>query len=471
MSPRTDPTDRRRLPILRGAAVHFVFFTLFWALPVTYKCATNREIPWVSHEFEILYSLTSLFTHRTDAWYENYVQIKTAESPNWVNIALPDYDPLEIFGHGNRITRVVADSTGVGQRGDQLRGQIAQFIQGKHAELYPEAPPITEVRFVAARWPVGGSQFMSRPPGQWTTLPVELVPKDQLAVLSSHSISRASSPVGGDGLTDATLMAILKDPTVTSLDLSRARISPAALQMVFKTARIQTLRLAGQKLSAKDLSQLSKLPSLRELDLADTGANAQSLQALATASGLRVLKLDGNALDESVLDTLRKMHNLETLHLNYTGFGAQVLPLINSWPRLKDLQLAGAPEVRRSLVSMPPHTSLRRLSLTATEIADGDMLYLQRLPSLETLYLDHTKVSDQAVGKFRWCPSVRRLSLQGTQVTNSSLIMFSQVTEIEAVYLNGQWQNIQRPVKAQTEPPQPESAKPASLPFPAPKQP
>lgn len=332
------------------SVTHFIAFGFLWAVPVIFIGLTNMWISRLPNELQILFHLSSLFIDRTESWYENYIQIRTADTSDWVTVRSADYDPLEIFGAGNRITRMLAESSGNGNRGTALRGRIAEFIASKHAMVFPGTSPITEIRFVAAQWPVGSSEFMARPPGRWLAPPLELLPKDQLEVMSSHALAPVAhgseTPVvGGKWLTDTTLTAVLKSRKVIALDLSEATISSKGLQEVFAHPSVQTLNLSAHKLTPADFSGLSKLSALRELDLTDTATSAQGLQELASLTSLKVLKLSRNSLDGTIFNTLGKMKELEVLHLNYCGSGGQALQSIASWPKLRELQIAGAPEV------------------------------------------------------------------------------------------------------------------------------
>lgn len=440
MSDRNTSTPLRNL----WAQTHFWVFVCAWLIPTLYCGITNYRYKSLPNEMNIFYRLAGLFTRRTQSWYQHYIQVSLeGVDGKWITVDMLDYDKMSIYGYSNRIERMIGLSAGNGKRGEAMRQRIADYIGKRHARIFPGSSPVSYVRFILARWQVGETEYMKRPPGRWVRMmPLELVPNDRKMIMSSHKLSLAEQRlrVSGDKLNDETLTRVLRSQKVEILDLSQSNITAVGLAEVWQHKSLIDLSLKGRRLSPADWEGLSKLTNLRALNLSGTsGVSRQNFERLSNLRELVKLDLSNVRLSNDLEDSLKKIQNLQQLNLNQTGIGARLLKELEAWPRLTDLYIAGSPDVRLALSELKEHSSLRHLDLSRTEVKESDLLNLKRLPSLYRLFLDHTQLGNGEIGSLKFLPSLRLLSIDGSQIAPNTLSKIGREDSVTHIRMKGEW--------------------------------
>lgn len=168
--------NERRLVRPFGLAVSLVFLVM-WILPITWVGGSKKSTPGMPYYMQNLHRISCLFTHSSKDWKTVHYQIKFKGSDEWVEGFEPGIFPQSIFGYRGRFNRIIGQSLRGGARGGGRRWEVAKHIQTRWAELYPNDPPITHVRYIRVVHPVFESHCMANEP--WQKLPLAVYPQNQ----------------------------------------------------------------------------------------------------------------------------------------------------------------------------------------------------------------------------------------------------------------------------------------------------
>ncbi len=466
-------------PYARWGAAHFLAWGGLWLLPMV-LCALPETFPrFPSPYLRVFYRLSALFPNRSKVWSNYYVQGRTSASTPWVSLNPIDYDPLVVWGYENRLQRMVSESANYGQRGERFRQRMAAFVAAKHASLYPQAPPLVEVRFVRASWTVGGSESMRHPAGRWRITPLELVPPEQQRVMSTHwtgpeKLPAKSKPVVAvkaksdakrapiPGLSDEGLQAALAAGKAQITINSSSRVSPAGLRQLWTAKSVKTLFLTGRKLSKEDMTGLGGMTQLESLDLSASGFPTDGLEDLLKLTNLRFLSLRGTRLRGTRLrgtrlrsSDLARLTALPLIERFDASHAPEALPMLmhaGKWPRLQELDLRAVKGMGPVLAAMPPHPALRKLDLSETDLTSADLEKLARHPKLETLLLDGTAVDDTAIPWIAAMTQLRAVSVAKAGVSEAGSRQLAAVHHLEQVRTGERWQKLAKPATGKAEP-------------------
>jgi len=157
-----------------------------------------------------------------------------------------------------------------------------------------------------------------------------------------------------DSATDATLIALAKQPQLGGLEI-----------------------LDATKCTAKGFAALKSLPHLRKLVLAKSNPKAAGARAIAQCKELRHL-----GLVESGLTDLE-------------------LPLLKDLTKLEHLALSNNPKITdRGMATIQKFERLQALYLANTALTDKGLAELKGLDGLRTLNVVNTKVTAEAAEQF-----------------------------------------------------------------------
>jgi hypothetical protein len=179
MSIQLDPRFRVR----RRDRLSLLLFAALWILPMIYMGLTHKNVPYLGKRLNINYRVACLFTRHIAYWTDPYVQVQS-EGGRWAWLDDLAYSRHRPFGHRTRLQRMIELSLAE-HHGMLQRQQIAEFIQTRHQELFPDEPPIRAVRFIASYYR-SGEPMLASPEGEWVRRPPEDVEPDRLKLVSTH---------------------------------------------------------------------------------------------------------------------------------------------------------------------------------------------------------------------------------------------------------------------------------------------
>lgn len=115
-------------------------------------------------------------------------------------------------------------------------------------------------------------------------------------------------------ITDRSLIACIAcQQNLTSLNLSRCKISDAGLAAIAACSRLESLDIAHTEIGDSGMAKLSRLKNLSVLNLAGSNCSIKVLKTLKQFKGLKDLNLEGMQL--SVKDLQELQHSLPACRL------------------------------------------------------------------------------------------------------------------------------------------------------------
>jgi len=109
------------------------------------------------------------------------------------------------------------------------------------------------------------------------------------------------------------------------VDLHGAPVTATVVGAFRRTPHVQTLLLAGTRITDADLSQLETLTDLETLDLSYTRVTGAGLASLRKLGHLTTLSLNGTRLGQAAVDPLRTLIGLKGLSLVHADISAQAV--------------------------------------------------------------------------------------------------------------------------------------------------
>jgi Leucine-rich repeat (LRR) protein len=183
--------------------------------------------------------------------------------------------------------------------------------------------------------------------------------------------------------------------------------------LISRLKGLNSLRLAGCKLSAEALEQLQEQDELEYLDLSNSSIDDTALAQLAEVHRLKWLDLSHTKVTDAGLASLSLLGNLEHLELSATKVTDQGVRALRSLPHLSSL------------------------GLESCQITDEAAQDLAGISELAYLKLDHTRVTDRSVAALTKLPGLRWLNLAGCKVTDAGATHLLEVQKLETFGLEG----------------------------------
>ena len=154
---------------------------LFWLIPMAMTGALKAKL----HSFPVAvrnqYRISCLFTHSSKYWHTIHYQVRLKDEIAWQEGPLDGFFDLDIFGYRSKLNRIVLASRATKTSGKlysknrKRLEELSVFIGERWGLLYPEDPPVMEVRFFRVGHKVGEAHCMSREP--WSRPPLESIPE------------------------------------------------------------------------------------------------------------------------------------------------------------------------------------------------------------------------------------------------------------------------------------------------------
>jgi hypothetical protein len=370
-----------------------------------------------------------------------------------------------------------------------LRLRLLPFAVLIALPLLSEAPARAETAAEAAEWLKGLGVPLADAKGFVEATPAVMaevkwvnfarVPADKLNpadLAKLRALPKLEEIVfGGNAATDAGVAEIVKAvPQLRHLWLFRSGVTDAAFTHVATLAELESLHLAGAKISASALVEVARLAKLRVLELDDTDVGDAGLEAiknmpalselsfkdmrnvgargmaalaalrrletlhlafaevddsiekLAASRSLRQIYLMRATMDDERVAHLAKIRTLRAVILSYTPIGDAALPHVASLPQLATLELVSTKITDGGMKALARSRALTDLDLTGTAIGDAGLEALLGLPKLTSLILRGTQVTDAGAAKLARIKTLKHVDLAGTAVTAEGVKSLAQ---------------------------------------------
>ena len=142
-------------------------FGLLWLVPMAFVgYRGGPPVSWAPQVRDI-YAVSCLFGQGRERVSMFYVQVRYADRPGWHDLPEHEYFRHQPFGHRTRFDRFMA-RFGYYEKAEFARREMATWLVDRHAQRYPEQPPIVALRYLwADRELLSGEE----PQGHWTKPP------------------------------------------------------------------------------------------------------------------------------------------------------------------------------------------------------------------------------------------------------------------------------------------------------------
>jgi hypothetical protein len=213
-------------------------------------------------------------------------------------------------------------------------------------------------------------------------------------------------------------------------------------------------------LTPEDLEDLAALPGLHAVALRNVTIDAATVRALAGTARLRSLDLEGEGVTAERLSVLAGASGLARFACKYCPFGDEGMAQIGKLTQLQVLRIDGAMVTDRGMehlaglsdlevldltrstkvsnagvAHLAGLTRMKRLWLSTLDIDSGALPHLARLTDLELLHLDRTEIGDENFEVVADKAGLRELNLWSTQVTSAAVAHLAPLKRLETLEL------------------------------------
>jgi internalin A len=243
---------------------------------------------------------------------------------------------------------------------------------------------------------------------------------------------------GGNTGSDAGVEEIAKAaPHLRKLWLFRSAVTDAAFRHVATLTELESLHLAGTRISASALVEVARLKKLRALELDDTDVGDAGLEAIKAMPALAEISFkDMRGVGARGMAALASMRRLDSLHLGFAEIDDSIEKLAAS-RTLRQLFLMRATVTDARAAQIAKIKSLRVLALSYTPITDGALAHVASLPQLATLELVSTKITDDGVKALSQMKTLSVLDLTDTATTDASMDALIELPKLTSLVLRG----------------------------------
>ncbi|MBL8662913.1 MAG: hypothetical protein JNM29_08810 [Candidatus Odyssella sp.] len=243
---------------------------------------------------------------------------------------------------------------------------------------------------------------------------------------------------GGNAATDAGVAEIAKAaPQLRRLWLFRSAVTDAAFPHVATLDGLESLHLAGTRISASALVEVARLKKLRVLELDDTDVGDAGLEAIRNMPALaEVSYKDMRGVGARGMAALAALRRLDALHLAFAEVDDSLEKLAAS-RTLRQLALLRATVTDARAASIAKIKTLRVLALSYTPITDGALAHVAAMPQLSTLELVGTRVTDDGVKALGQTKSLTALDLSDTATGDAALDALLDLPKLASLVLRG----------------------------------
>lgn len=202
---------------------------------------------------------------------------------------------------------------------------------------------------------------------------------------------------------------------------------------------IESLSLAGARLSPEQLDLISKYPNLHTLNLSGNYLSNQDLVSVASNKNIKVLDLSGSAFDNQGAEVLGSMQSLESLKVDSYKLTDDFTKTIAGMPNLKSLSFDRHTDTAESLANIQQTnlTSLKPPLIFDSAEADKAAGYMSNMKNLKELNLSSTRMTDSGMEKLSQNSSIEKLNLSSSfELTGKSIDYLSRMSNLKELNLS-----------------------------------
>ncbi len=276
-----------------------------------------------------------------------------------------------------------------------------------------------------------GSQPENPPPATGPTEPDSPFDTTAIAPADDRETAARLTQLGATLKTNAA-------GEVIHVDLCGKQNVDAALALVKRLPRLETLWLTETDVSDAGLAQLAGMTQLRSLSVGSPHVTDAGVAHLTELPNLRSLELYYAQITDAGMAPLARLSKLERLDLYLHG--SQVtdagLAHLTGLTGLKELGVRCGQFGDSGLAHLAGLTGLERLNVSYTKITGAGLVHLWNLDRLKLLDLSSTQVADAAVEHLAELDRLNDLNLSSTQVTDAGLASLSKMPRLESLNLS-----------------------------------
>ena len=169
-----------------GTVMSILIF-LVWMIPMALTGMMNTSLLDIPAGIRNQYRISCLFTHSSKTWQTVHYEVRQEGQVNWIEGPLEGFFDIDIFGHRTRFNRIMLASKGNDRKSRLRRKEVASYIVGQWPEVFPDSPPIKEIRITQVSNPVGEEHCMARE--SWSRPELEKVPLKQKRKLAEFVVN------------------------------------------------------------------------------------------------------------------------------------------------------------------------------------------------------------------------------------------------------------------------------------------
>jgi len=244
----------------------------------------------------------------------------------------------------------------------------------------------------------------------------------------------ANSFAAGNLIRDPRRLADRHD--LNSLMLAGPRITDADLESLARSPQLVELGLIDAGVKGPGLQQLKGLEKLETLVLAGPSVTDAWIEQLPNLAGLKTLRLWGAGITNQGLASLARFHNLETLSLQGVRIGGEGLEVLRQLPKLKSLSLKHTRVDDRDLEALADLPDLEHLSLASPNVKGPGLAHILSAKNLRELQFVGKGVTDAWMREVEPLRNVEWIELHSTSVTGDGLAAIKGWSKLKSAYLN-----------------------------------
>ncbi len=200
--------------------------------------------------------------------------------------------------------------------------------------------------------------------------------------------------------------------------------------------RLRVLHVAGLAFDDAAAQALRPLHHLEELDLSRTRVTSAALPVLATLPGLRALALDQVPIGDSDASVLATFHALETLTVARTSLSDTGAIALAALPHLAKLSIEQTQVTDAGCQRLAASLRLSAINVGGTQVTATCLLALSRIPTLTELDADEVPLGGIDL-QFAPGSRIATLSLDGTLIDDHAVPGLLALRSLRELHVNG----------------------------------
>ena len=271
------------------------------------------------------------------------------------------------------------------------------------------------------------------------TVQSKAVTSDGLGKLSPLNLKRLS--LHDIKISDECLPAIAQFKSLEFLSLrnyssNKDNVGDAGIAHLADLTGLETLDLAGTKITDVGMQSLAGLVKLKSLTLSGTGITNEGLKHLAGMPALTTLHIDTPGVTDDGLVHIAHLKQLEEFKLSIISSDA-ALERIGKLTALRHLEsyVQSASEIGWACIANL--NSLETLRIHGSGVDDTAMSHIGHLAALKSLSVQNSRVTDEGLTQITNLPNLETLSLYSSSFTADGLRSLAKLKRLKWLSLGG----------------------------------